>query len=52
MKASRIVAVALAALLAAAFVLLRTPRGPRSLRVFEPDRMAHLELQLAVSTSF
>jgi len=40
------VAGASAALLVAAFVILRAPRGPRSLRVFEPDRMAQLELQM------
>jgi hypothetical protein len=40
------VAGGLAALLVAAFVLLRAPGGPRSLRVFAPDRMAQLELQM------
>jgi hypothetical protein len=43
-----VVGVAAAGLVAAAayLVFVRTPPGPRSLRVFDPDRMAGLELDM------
>lgn len=47
-RRARVVALALVALAAAAVDLaaVRTPPGPRSLRSFDPDRMAELEVDM------
>jgi hypothetical protein len=47
MRSGRLLLLSVILLLAGFYLLfLRTPPGPRSLRVFDADRMAHLELDM------